>query len=429
MTTLTDYQFILPERLTSVRDMPILRPRYVSTLDHSDRGYIKLNPGSNTPRNIEDITANVDPSTKKGVFNDVKYLDASSLNGYNFFLVTDVSTSFNEKVQVTQTFGDTEVVYYFGRAPIQYRISGVLFDGYETPWFQKFIALYWTILRGTQVARNQDLLEIGLPNVVLFGSITDLSYSQNASNDTVVNFSFTVLVKNMRVKPVTYHYMDAAQKARILQSNENFKKNESTLGVSKLYSPAKIDIETLKDNYMNMAAKLPSMFRSGGSSDTGSGNGSSGGPGTEVGKQPALPEYAFLTGLFSPVYGVIASIMKVTSSISTKIQDLVGKVETPIRNLINDINKFRSKVESIIKAVRGFRDQIGKIRRRLEDLKASIQTFKKTIGAIKSFPTTFRDNMKGTISTIHKGNSPNFMLNSKFTNPAIKGIILKKSPG
>src|SRR4051812_9359471 len=71
-----------------------------------------------------------------------KLLDNGEGQGYIEFLLTGVNVQFNEKVQITQTFGDSETVYYFGKAPVFFNLSGVLIDSIDNPWFTKFVEMY-----------------------------------------------------------------------------------------------------------------------------------------------------------------------------------------------------------------------------------------------------------------------------------------------
>src|ERR1700704_5929582 len=79
--------------------------------------------------------------------------DSNPGGGYDNFLLTSVSVSFNEKVQITQTFGDTETVYYFGKQPIIFNFAGMLIDDIDNQWFNSFVEMYGGIIRGTESAR------------------------------------------------------------------------------------------------------------------------------------------------------------------------------------------------------------------------------------------------------------------------------------
>ena len=71
--------------------------------------------------------------------------DLLSDTGYTDFLLTNIDVSFNEKVQVNEVFGDSEVVYYFGRSPVTFNLSGVIFDDIDNNWFYKYQKCVFTI--------------------------------------------------------------------------------------------------------------------------------------------------------------------------------------------------------------------------------------------------------------------------------------------
>lgn len=117
--------------------------------------------------------------------------------GFTDFLLTDVNVSYNEKVQVNQTFGDTEVVYYFGKQPVTFNLSGVIVDDIDNGWFIQFFEAYMGFMRGTQLAQNYELLELELPNMMVVGSAISFSYSQTSQRDTDINFTMQVLAKSV----------------------------------------------------------------------------------------------------------------------------------------------------------------------------------------------------------------------------------------
>lgn len=95
------------------------------------------------------------------------------------------------------TFGDGYANYFYGRNPRQMSISGILIDDLVNDWFYKFLIAYDKFLRGTSLARNYRLIRLTLPNVVLVGTILDLSYTQDASNDANISFSMNFVIKSM----------------------------------------------------------------------------------------------------------------------------------------------------------------------------------------------------------------------------------------
>lgn len=120
-----------------------------------------------------------------------------SRDGYTEFLLQNVSFSDTEKTQIMHTFGDGYVNYFYGRNPRQMSLSGILIDDLDNDWFYKFLVAYDKFLRGTSLAKNYRMIQLTLPNMVLVGSILDLSYSQDANNDSTVSFSMNFVIKSM----------------------------------------------------------------------------------------------------------------------------------------------------------------------------------------------------------------------------------------
>lgn len=122
--------------------------------------------------------------------------------GFNEFLLTSVSVALNEKVQVIQTFGDAEVVYYFGKAPIYINLTGTLIDSIDNQWFNSMLNAYTHAMRGSELARNYELIQLTLPNADVVGSVVSFTWNQDSQRDTDINFNMQVLAKEMRPIPV-----------------------------------------------------------------------------------------------------------------------------------------------------------------------------------------------------------------------------------
>jgi hypothetical protein len=122
--------------------------------------------------------------------------DGERTEGLTEFLVQTMQVGFNEKVQVMQTFGDAETVYYFGRTPTTLSITGVLLDDLDNDWFVRFITAYNSFLRGTQLAKNFELVELSTNNATFTGTFMNLQFNQNSQNDAYIPFSCTLLIKS-----------------------------------------------------------------------------------------------------------------------------------------------------------------------------------------------------------------------------------------
>ena len=165
----------------------------------SDRGpitYMRLLKNANyDPKN--EVSSKVDVSAELD-----QLLSTSEKQGFTKFFLTGISTQYNEKTQILTTFGDNEVVYYFGKQPMMFNLTGLIFDSMENDWFSKFITLYQQVLRGTMLAKNFALVELVLPNMKLVGTISGLSHQQDSTRDTDVQFSMQFVAKEVEPLPV-----------------------------------------------------------------------------------------------------------------------------------------------------------------------------------------------------------------------------------
>lgn len=173
-----------------------VRPRYAyfdkGQTVRGERSRMKLiNPStSNEPDSFDELR-------KWNVWYD---LNESETGFVNFFLQR-VALNLSEKTQVTQTFGGADVVYYFGQSPIVFQLGGMLFDDVDNGWFVDFMMAYSEMLRGTQTAKRQQLVQIDLPSMTIIGTITGCSVNQDSSRDTDIPFNIQVLAQRVFYKP------------------------------------------------------------------------------------------------------------------------------------------------------------------------------------------------------------------------------------
>jgi hypothetical protein len=250
--------------------------------------------------------------------------------GYQDFLLTNVSVSFDEKVQVVQTFGDTDVAYYFGKAPVVFNLAGLLVDDIDNQWFTMFIEAYANILRGTQLARNYELIELTLPNMVVIGTIMSMGYQQDAARDTDIPFSFRLLAKEVVPLPVQLPGNAPSNAANVI----DFGKVSSFTGLSEL-NKQKNALATELSTATNNPFSLITGGGSGATLPT-FGNDNLGSFTTTIN--------AFRSSLFSPVYGVLTTITKVVKSVTGDISKIVSSFTNPVNTILRDIKALPIKL-------------------------------------------------------------------------------------
>lgn len=116
-------------------------------------------------------------------------------NGYIDFILQNVQTGLNEKVEVTEDLGGGYVAYYFGTSPQVLQCSGSLINSMQDDQVVSMVRLYAEILRGTKLAENHETLRFRYDSFLYTGYINNISWSLQAENELVCPFNFTFLVK------------------------------------------------------------------------------------------------------------------------------------------------------------------------------------------------------------------------------------------
>ncbi len=322
-------------------------------------------------------------------------------DGYSDFFVTGIQTAMDEKVQINEVFGDAEVVYYFGKSPVVFNINGILFDDVDNNWFYNFIIAYSTLLRGSRLAKDYQLVQLNLPNVTLKGTISSLRYSQDSARDTDINFQFSLIVKEMIPTPVTI--------PTELLSHQAMKLNINTAGSWARFQTT-AEINGIKERINSMKASLsPTM-------DGGSGWGSSAmstieGWGNSVNStlsgwsdsvsglyDSARSMFEDATGglfsvadlranVLSPVYGVFTTLTKVVKSITGNISSILNAAANPLKGILKDIRTISNEALALVNAIEdGISDVVKIGTSTADDIRKTIRSLKNTAGAISRTP-------------------------------------------
>lgn len=218
----------------------VVRPRYAytdaeDTTRRGERASLRL------------VGGNVDALLKKytghQIMQDIisQMSDTTAGGGLTSFMLQRMDISYSEKVDVKQLMGDAEVSYYFGRAPLIFQMSGLLFDDGNNQWFFKFGLAYSELLRGSKLAENQQLLQVNLPSCTVYGTVNSLSVTQDSARDTDIPFSMSILVKR-----IVYREMAEGLKPTVISQMMNDAKNSESLGNLTGLTMSSEDINTLK---------------------------------------------------------------------------------------------------------------------------------------------------------------------------------------
>lgn len=339
----------------------------------------------------------------------------SSENGYDKFLLTGVSCAMSEKVQISEVFGDNEVVYYFGRQPLIFNLTGMLIDSADNNWFVDWVKLYSEFFRGTQTAKNYELIKIVLPNMAITGTISAFSWQQDASRDTDIPFSIQFIAKIVEPLPATNEGMVVSNKLKsvdfsaayklVSQENINRLKGQS----DKLSKVLQNSASTLKDKSnalsqlgLGLGGSFGSILNAGKGSllsvqSTIEGWNNSSNSFTNGIRNSAMYQTVtsslngIRTNLFSPIYGILSSLTKLVSNTANAATNLFNGIVIPVRNILRDITNISNQAVSLVNlvnsSIKGFgRNVVGQLRGISSDYKVAVKSLKKAAGAIGSAP-------------------------------------------
>jgi hypothetical protein len=371
---------INPKDLMSASDerLNTIRARSARTLYNtkgkdtytSDRGPITTmrllkGPGYDPLKAVEGATTNVDADVNALV----------SEGGFVNFFVTDMQVDYNEKTQIMTTFGDGEVVYYFGRQPVIMNIRGLLFDSIENDWFAKFLTLYAGVLRGTQLAKSFSLIRLTFPSMVVTGSISNLSVQHNSHRDTDILFSMQFVAKEVVPMPAS---IDTSGGMRPnIGSLVDFKANRA--GVQG-YS---LSMGTLGGGFMNSATKTVGDISSSLGSLTGG----------LTNATSALN--AFRTNIFTPVFGVISSLTKIVRSVTGDITKIITSFTNPVNAILSDITSIATQASGLALLVENSINDIITIpARMITNANNTVSALKGTAGTISRIPENISETFR-----------------------------------
>jgi len=350
--------------------------------DRGYRGYIQL--VSSNPVNVSDTSIYSSSIAGSGGTLD-QAVNGGTYGGYANFLITSIQCQMSEKIQVTETFGDGEVYYYFGRQPIAMTVSGILIDSIENDWFTQWMFMYGQVLRGTQTASRYQLVKLYLPTMVLVGTISSMSFNQNSDRDTDIPFQFQFMAKELLPIPV-------------MNTNFILSNSASLLNISQASTFLdQVGLNSLKASLSQFSTMVTSDL----SSFNTVAQGISGFANTITANLNSVSSAfysvtATLAGLraslFSPIYGVLSSLTKLVGAISG-VENAFTSTVTQVNNIVRDLQNISSIAVGLVNlANAALFDGGGAL---LGNNSTSISTSSATLQAIGSL-----SNSSGVISTV-----------------------------
>ena len=122
-------------------------------------------------------------------------VDKTKGAAYTNFLVSHWEQADMEKLQVVDTFGE-DYVYFFGRRPRQYSLTGFLLNTADFNWRGMWWRNYVEYLRGYKLAKMRARAYMYVDGAVIEGYFLNSNVPSDAASPNMVQFSTTMLVTN-----------------------------------------------------------------------------------------------------------------------------------------------------------------------------------------------------------------------------------------
>jgi hypothetical protein len=438
-----------PERLFTVRP----RSAAISSKDwvggagnRGTRARIRLLSSDTIKSQQQRINSIGFTSSEKRDYVANRMLNSNPGAGFSDFLLTSVNVNLTEKVQITQTFGDSETVYYFGKAPVIFNLGGMLIDDLDNQWFTTFVEAYTHIMRGTELARNFELIEIILPNMIVVGTVMGFSYQQEAGRDTDIPFTMQIHAKELRPVPVqipayAFTYESAVIDFTLASKLSNF---TSMTQINSL----KANAQKIKDAIQNPLSstadiKAASERASELQDSIGWYDSSLDGPFGSVVSGAVLPGNTNTTGstassvttlegfkasLFSPVFGVLTSITKVIKTVTGDISKIISSFTNPVNNVLRDIQGIATQAIAVVRLVeKSVNDVVNVPLRTLNEVRNTVIALRNAAGVISRVPETIAQSIKRLTRFGSLKTSAAFLTKGG-TKPGSKASLLNSGP-
>jgi len=113
----------------------------------------------------------------------------------NAFMLQGVNESFQEKFQISETFGEP-VFFAFGERQRIFQFDGLLFDTDSWAWKERFISEYNEFLRGTKAIENGAFVTLITNTAVIQGYLLSCSIGQSTNTHGYVALSFAMFIQD-----------------------------------------------------------------------------------------------------------------------------------------------------------------------------------------------------------------------------------------
>jgi len=133
-------------------------------------------------------------------FRQLKEEERSYKRGYIDFLLQRAEENFQEKFQISELQGDNYTAFFFGQKPPIFNYTGILLNTMQDDWRKAMTLAYLHLLRGTQLAKHKLVMALAYDEMVVIGSMINMSQIFTSDRQIASDFTFSILVKKIQIK-------------------------------------------------------------------------------------------------------------------------------------------------------------------------------------------------------------------------------------
>jgi hypothetical protein len=119
------------------------------------------------------------------------------INTYVGFFAVNINETSDEKYEILPLVGDSFATFFYGSAPRQLDMAGIVFNTIEDNWRDAFDILYREYARATAAARDNVIAQIKFGDRVVTGHIISMNQQLDAANPAVASFTLKVIVRDV----------------------------------------------------------------------------------------------------------------------------------------------------------------------------------------------------------------------------------------
>lgn len=124
-------------------------------------------------------------------------------DGYIDIIISDIRIPLQEKVQLHSLWGDNYFALYHGIQAPSISLSGFMYNARNNDWWDEFMNLYLSMLRGSELAKYQQVVCLNYYTYNnIFFSISNFDSGVTSLNQSQIQFGLAGIIHKISIKGI-----------------------------------------------------------------------------------------------------------------------------------------------------------------------------------------------------------------------------------